>query len=198
MTANTKLIGAIADALVAEHGEEAAEWLEGGGRAHVARIVSHPRTAGVEVRFAGQALSGASAEDIEALEEREATERLEALSEWLAGGSEETPADESHALTGQSFLTGTSFALTGGTDEGGYASMWGRGALSRFDGREEELTLDREVESVMLGADFSRERSTLGLMVAHSRGAGGYPAPPAVAVGMRISPHPPRRSPHAR
>ena len=40
MTANTKLIGAIADALVAEHGGEAAEWLEGGGRANVARIVT--------------------------------------------------------------------------------------------------------------------------------------------------------------
>ena len=39
MTANTKLIGAIA-ALVADHGEEATEWLEGGGRANVARIVA--------------------------------------------------------------------------------------------------------------------------------------------------------------
>ena len=40
MTANTKLIGAIASALFAEHGEEATEWLEGGGRANVARIVA--------------------------------------------------------------------------------------------------------------------------------------------------------------
>ena len=40
MTANTELIGAIAGALVADHGEEATEWLDGGGRANVARIVA--------------------------------------------------------------------------------------------------------------------------------------------------------------
>ena len=40
MTANTKLIDAIAGGLIAEHGEEAAEWLDGGGRANVERIVA--------------------------------------------------------------------------------------------------------------------------------------------------------------
>ena len=45
MTANTKLIGALAGALVAEHGEEATKWLEGGGRATVARIVVEWRAA---------------------------------------------------------------------------------------------------------------------------------------------------------
>ena len=40
MTANTKLIQSIAGALIAEHGEEATEWLDGGGRANVARIVA--------------------------------------------------------------------------------------------------------------------------------------------------------------
>ena len=39
MTANTKLIHAIADALVGEYGEEATEWLECGGRANVERIL---------------------------------------------------------------------------------------------------------------------------------------------------------------
>ncbi len=161
-------------------------WLARFGRTVAEQVIeavegrfSAPRTAGVEVRLAGQALSGASAEEREALEEREAAERLEALSKRLAGETEETPASESRAPTGRDFLTGTSFTLTGGSGEGGYASMWGRGALARFDGREGELTLDGEVESVMLGADFARERSTLGLMVAHSRGAGGYRSPQA-------------------
>ena len=45
MTANTKFIGAIAGGLVAEHGEEETEWLEGGGRANVARIVAEWRAA---------------------------------------------------------------------------------------------------------------------------------------------------------
>ena len=45
MTVNTKLIQDIAAALVAHHGDEATEWLDGGGRANVARIVAAWRAA---------------------------------------------------------------------------------------------------------------------------------------------------------
>ena len=45
MTANTKLIHAIADALIDEYGEEATGWLEDGGRANVERILGEWRTA---------------------------------------------------------------------------------------------------------------------------------------------------------
>jgi len=38
VTANTKLIHAIADALIDEYGVEATEWLEDGGRANVERM----------------------------------------------------------------------------------------------------------------------------------------------------------------
>ena len=54
MTANTKLIQAIAGALVAEHGEEGAEWLECGGRASVARIVTEWGAAIEEGRWIGR------------------------------------------------------------------------------------------------------------------------------------------------
>ena len=54
-------------------------------------------------------------------------------------------------------LTGSTFAFTGGTAEAGFATFWGQGAVTRFDGREGELTLDGEVASVMMGADFSRD-----------------------------------------
>ena len=40
---NTKLIHAIADALIGEYGEEATEWLEDGGRANVERILGEWR-----------------------------------------------------------------------------------------------------------------------------------------------------------
>ena len=50
MTANTKLIHAIADALIAEHGEEATQWLEDGGRANVERIVAEWHAAITEGR----------------------------------------------------------------------------------------------------------------------------------------------------
>ena len=134
-----------------------------------------PRTPGTEVTLAGRALRGTSAEEVEALEEREAEAHLQALSRWLAGDDDE--ADEtarSRTLTGRDLLTGTSFALTNGTAEGGFASVWGRGAVSRFDGRDGALAIDGEVESAMLGTDFASETATLGLMVMHSRGEGSY------------------------
>ena len=51
MTANTKLIHAIADALIDEYGEEATGWLEDGGRANVERILGEWRTAIEEGRW---------------------------------------------------------------------------------------------------------------------------------------------------
>ena len=71
-------------------------------------------------------------------------------------------------------LAGSTFALTGGTAESGLASLWGRGAVTRFDGRDGALSLDGEVASGMLGADWTRDRVLAGLMLSHSRGKGGY------------------------
>ena len=96
---------------------------------------------------------------------------------WRAQGEGSQRADlvQSRALTGRDFLTGTSFALTGGSAEaGGYAALWGRGAISRFDGREGDLTLDGEVTTALMGADWAAERWTAGLAIGHARGTGGY------------------------
>ena len=87
--------------------------------------------------------------------------------------------ERSRALTGRDFLTGTSFALTGGSAEaGGYAALWGRGAISRFDGREGDLSLDGEVTTGLIGADWASapgsRRWTAGLAVGHARGTGSY------------------------
>ena len=71
-------------------------------------------------------------------------------------------------------LTGTSFAVTAENGQGGYVSLWGRGAVTRFDGREGKLTLDGEVSSAMLGADWAREDWTAGLIAARSDAEGGY------------------------
>ncbi len=71
-------------------------------------------------------------------------------------------------------LTGTSFALAAEASDGGLVSLWGRGAVSRFDGREGDLSLDGEVARAMLGADWARDVWTTGLLLAHSRGGGGY------------------------
>ena len=51
MAANTEFIGVIADALVSDQGEEATEWLEGGGRTRVPRIVAEWRATIEEGRW---------------------------------------------------------------------------------------------------------------------------------------------------
>ena len=140
------------------------------------------RTPGLSGSIVGQqlsGLSGAGAEDAEAAE-TDTREGLETLADWFSGKSGEdadTRAFGSRTLSGREVLTGSSFAFSGGTAERGFAAFWGRGAVTRFDGREGELTLDGEVASVMLGADFSRESVIAGLMVSQSRGEGGYRSP---------------------
>ena len=123
---------------------------------------------------AGQRIDVASSGERSALEERGAQVRLDALSNWLRNDDPDGNRIETRAVTARELLTGTSFALTGGSAETGFGALWGRGAVSRFDGREGELTLDGEVTSAMLGADFTRGQATAGLMLSHSRGEGGY------------------------
>ena len=135
------------------------------------------RSPGAEVSVAGQRIDVASPGERSALEEREAQVRLDALSDWLRNDDPDGNRIGTRAVTARELLTGSSFALTGGSAETGFGALWGRGAVSRFDGRDGELTLDGEVTSAMLGADFTRGRATAGLMLSHSRGEGGYRSP---------------------
>ena len=163
-----------------------------------------PRAAGARATLAGQALpswdgsgktaandnAGATAERALAARDREA---MAAIRDWVAhAGTDDAWRGDgdgpdgrvrSRAPTGRDFVTGTSFALTGGSAEvGGYAALWGRGAISRFDGREGDLTLDGEVTTGLMGADWAAApdsgsgagRWTAGLAVGHARGTGSY------------------------
>ena len=56
-------------------------------------------------------------------------------------------------------------------------------AVARFDGREGTLTLDGEVSTGLLGADWAAERWAGGLIVGHSRGTGGYRAGGTCSAG---------------
>ena len=168
-----------------------------------------PRTPGAQATLAGQALpswdgSGKAAANIGSqsgagpgtgsgagASERAPVgrdrEAMTAIRDWMAHagsdpariGDDPEDRERSRALTGRDFLTGTSFALTGGSAEaGGYAALWGRGAISRFDGREGELSLDGEVTTGLIGADWASapgsRRWTAGLAVGHARGTGSY------------------------
>ena len=96
------------------------------------------------------------------------------------------PGVDSRALTPRELLTGASFALTAqaGGPGGGFASVWGRGAVTRFDGREGALALDGAVTTGLIGADWASAPGPgsgtgpgdwiAGLAIGHSTGTGGY------------------------
>ena len=168
--------GSIAQAWIARFGrtvaEQVIEAVEGRMRAAPAP--------GAEVAFAGERIGGQSEPGIgadgDAAREEEARRDALRLADWL---KDETDPEEarrrgSRAVTPRDLLTGSSFALTAETAGKDLVSLWGRGAVTRFDGREGDLTLDGEVVTGMLGADWTRGRWTAGLIVSHSVGEGGY------------------------
>ena len=138
------------------------------------RIRSAPQ-AGVQVTVAGQRIGAAQAPSDE--EAREAQARLESFSTWLAGEAEARESRTgSRAVASHELLTGSSFALTTGAEGagGGMGSLWGRGMLMRIEGREGELSLSGEVTGTLLGADWTKEGWTAGLMLSHAQGEGSY------------------------
>ena len=171
--------GAIPKAWIARFGRTVAEQAI---EAVEARFEA-PRVPGLSGTIGGQSISGFAGPGPEAREVRsagtDARQGLEALSDWFGGesGNEDELGFGTRTLSGREVLTGTSLGFTAGTAETGFAAFWGRGAVTSFDGRDEEMTLDGEVASVMVGADFSRDALLGGLMVSHSRGEGGYHSP---------------------
>ena len=159
----------------------------------VSERIAGPRAAGFRGSLGGQPVSfggdavpeaGAGAGNATgAADDAEAVAGLEALTAWMGGEDGGHDARNSggqlgeYGMTGREVLLGSSFSLTGGSAEGGYVAAWGRMAVSGFDGREEYLTLDGEVVTGMLGADFAAERWKAGLVVSRSEGDGGYDSP---------------------
>ena len=115
--------------------------------------------------------------------EREAQSDEERLTDWLNRETGDEAQDQSRAVTPRDLLTGSSFTLTSETQGSGLVSFWGRGAVTSFDGREGDLTLDGEVATGMLGADWRRGRWTTGLILSHSSGEGGYSGAPDAGDG---------------
>ena len=167
--------GAIPKAWIARFGrtvaEQVLEAVEGRMRATPAP--------GVEVALAGERIGGQAEPGAEV-----------ALAGWLKGETDPEEAQRltSRAVTPRDLLTGSSFALTAETDGKDLVSLWGRAAVTRFDGREGDLMLDGEVVTGMLGADWTRGRWTAGLIVSHSAGEGGYSGAPGAGDGAGNGP----------
>ena len=102
--------------------------------------------------------------------------------ELLAGLTDDEQMSDGapqQASTARDLFTSSAFSLTvGNAEEGssGFGALWGRGAVSRFDGREGPLSLTGEVATGMVGIDWISRRWRSGLALAMSRGIGGYSA----------------------
>ena len=57
---------------------------------------------------------------------------------------------------------------------GGILSLWSRSSRSYFTGMEDALSLNGDVRTTMVGADYSRGALTVGLSVGRTLGLGGY------------------------
>ena len=104
------------------------------------------------------------------LEEPEAQERL-GLPGW-----DETIETRTQSMTAQELLLGSSFSLSGGSMDAGGAlyGAWGRVSRSSFEGEDDDVTMDGDVITGILGADVEWDRALAGVMVSHSTGDGGY------------------------
>ena len=81
----------------------------------------------------------------------------------------------SRTLTARELLTQSAFRFASeGSGAEGQWTMWGRGAWSGFSGRDDDLSLDGDVATGMVGADFRRDDWLGGLMLSHSEGSGTY------------------------
>ena len=68
-------------------------------------------------------------------------------------------------------------------DSGSRWSVWGRGKLSSFEGREDALRLSGDVTTATLGVDLERERWLVGVTLSRSAGEGSFKTGGACEVG---------------
>ena len=114
-----------------------------------------PTTTGLELTVAGEAISSPPA----------LAENDRVLSKAL--GFEN--------LTGEELLEGSSFSFAPQGEAGApQLAFWGQGAFSSFSGQEEELSLDGDVTTLLLGADWSTGRWQAGAALSRSWGSGSY------------------------
>ncbi len=75
----------------------------------------------------------------------------------------------------QQLLTGSSFSLSDETAQDGSSwSVWGRGAVSEFEGIDGALELEGDAETLLAGTELREDEQIIGVVVAHSKGEGQY------------------------
>ena len=95
------------------------------------------------------------------------------LPEWAKRAQSEASVQ---SLTANELLLGSAFHLSSGGGQGAGAAYtaWGRVARSGFEADVDEVTMDGDVTSALVGFDAEWERVLAGVMLSHSTGEGDY------------------------
>ena len=152
--------------------------LEGGGGSHVTvggQTLSLDGTgAGMPLGIGAGQGDGEEAHGLSALAGRIAdTQRGSA---WQRGGWPDENQSEGYTMTGRELLLGSSFHLASdGRESGGAAvAAWGRVTVGGFEADVDDVRMDGDVTTGIVGADISRDRWLAGAAVSLSEGEGGY------------------------
>ena len=124
---------------------------------------------GTHVAAGGISLTGGG--NIE-LEEEKQTRKL-GLPEW----TDRARLDEAtQSMTTDELIKGSAFHISSGEQQPGRPALtaWGRFATGGFEAQEEDLTLNGDVTTGLLGADAEWDRLLAGIMVSQSTGDGSY------------------------
>ena len=127
------------------------------------RFSAPPSASGLHLNVAGEELTGAAP----------LVENQQVLAKVLGFES----------VTAQQVVEGSSFSFSPqatageqgeGEGGGGRFSLWGQGALASFSGAEDSVSLDGEVTTALVGAEWSTARWQAGAALSHSWGSGDY------------------------
>ena len=129
----------------------------------------------------GAATDGTSTSLFGATADAGDTAGLKALSDWLSRETAKKDRSSSRfrTMTEREVLMGSSFSLAAETGGGGFASLWGRMAQTRFAGREDTLSLDGDVTTGLLARTMrpGAGRRAWWSRTASARAATGAPCP---------------------
>ena len=159
----------------AEQERVAKAWLARFGRTvaqHVTEAVqdrlSAPRAEGLQGTLAGQPLPAPGS----ALPGVADTRPLLHNPDAEFTGLGEQSGVQSRSLTARDLLTGSQFSLTREAADGSTVVVWGRGAVTDFDGRDSQASVDGNVTTGLLGADWASGPLVAGLALSISEGRG--------------------------
>ena len=135
---------------------------------------------GFKGRFAGHALPEINGESFsrETFSPTAPSEMLNSRS-FVSGMENEVASHMdggSHAgqISHKEVISGTAFSLTTENEDGSLLSLWSRGSRSGFESQENNIDLEADMTTFLLGADWKRESQLLGVMFLRSHGESDY------------------------